>query len=83
MWTATELVLPDGVKKTFPLPTGSKHAFNFLNSANFAHEAEHVGQCILAGNTESNLLSLDETLTIARIMEEARKQIGVAYPQDD
>ena len=38
MWTATELVLPDGAKKTFPLPSGSKHAFNFLNSANFAHE---------------------------------------------
>ena len=38
MWTATELVLPDGEKKTFPLPSGSKHGFNFLNSANFAHE---------------------------------------------
>ena len=38
MWTATELILPDGGKKTFPLPSGSKHDFNFLNSANFAHE---------------------------------------------
>ena len=38
MWTATELVLPDGEKKTFPLPSGSKHGFNFFNSANFAHE---------------------------------------------
>jgi len=83
MWTATELVLPDGEKKTFPLPSGAKHDFNFLNSANFAHEAEHVGQCIAAGKTESNLLSLDETLTIAKIMEQARKQIGVLYPQDD
>ena len=39
-------------------------------------------QCIAGGRTESDLLSLDETLTIARIMEEARKQIGVVYPQD-
>lgn len=83
MWTATELVFPDGTKKTFPVPEGSKHDFNFLNSANFAHEAEHVRQCISAGRTESNLLSLDETLTIAKIMEEARRQIGVVYPQDD
>merc|ERR550525_1858850 len=82
MWTATELVLPDGTKRTFPLPQGSKHEFNFLNSANFAHEAEHVRQCIAGGRTESDLLSLDETLTIARIMQEARKQIGVVYPQD-
>jgi len=82
MWTATELVGPDGTKKTFQLPRGSKHEFNFLNSANFAHEAEHVRQCIAGGRTESDLLSLDETLTIARIMQEARKQIGVVYPQD-
>lgn len=83
MWTATELVHPDGTKRTFPLPQGSKHQFNFLNSANFAHEAEHVGECIRSGKTESDLLSLDETLTIAKIMEEARKQIGVVYPQDE
>ena len=38
MWTATEMVLPGGEKKTFPLPSGAKHNFNFQNSANFAHE---------------------------------------------
>ena len=43
MWTATELVLPDGSKKTFPVPPGSKHEFNFLNSANFAHEVCNDG----------------------------------------
>ena len=37
----------------------------------------------MRGATESDLLSLDETLTIARIMEQTRKQIGVVYPQDD
>ena len=38
VWTATELVLPGGERKTFALPSGAKHEFNFLNSANFAHE---------------------------------------------
>ena len=38
MWTATELVCPDGTKKTFQLPRGSKHDFYLLNSANLAHE---------------------------------------------
>lgn len=46
-------------------------------------KAEHVRQCLMRGATESDLLSLDETLTIARIMEQTRKQIGVVYPQDD
>ena len=45
-------------------------------------QAEHVRQWLMKGATESNLLSLDETLTIARIMEQTRKQIGVTYPQD-
>ena len=49
----------------------------------FFWKAEHVGECIRNGKTESDLLSLDETLTIAKIMEEARKQIGVVYPQDE
>ena len=40
-------------------------------------------QCLVSGAKESNLLSLDETLTIAKIMEDARKQIGVKYPQDE
>ena len=45
-------------------------------------KAEHVRQCLMRGATESNLISLDETLTISRIMEQTRKQIGVIYPQD-
>jgi len=82
-WTAIEMVHADGRTEKFPLPTGSKHPFNFVNSANFAFEAEHVRQCLVSGAKESNLLSLDETLTIAKIMEDARKQIGVKYPQDE
>jgi len=81
-WTSLDLIHADGSVEKFSLPAGSKHPFNFVNSANFAHEAEHVRQCLMKGATESNLLSLDETLTIARIMEQTRKQIGVTYPQD-
>ena len=96
------MVHADGRTEKFPLPTGSKHPFNFVNSANFAFEvnrslpnsglmcmtiihvqAEHVRQCLVSGAKESNLISLDETLTIAKIMEDARKQIGVKYPQDE
>jgi len=81
MWTATELVTPSGVK-SFSLPVGAKHPFNFTNSANMAFESGHVRECLLAGKTESPLVSLDESMTLAAIMEQARKQIGVIYNQD-
>ena len=81
MWTSTELRTPNGSKQ-FPIPSGAKHAFNFMNSANMSYESKHVRDCLLGGKTESPLVSLDETLTMASIMEQARKQIGVVYNQD-
>ena len=50
MWTATQLVCPDGTKKTFQLPRGSKHEFNFLNSANFAHEVWNFLANVITAN---------------------------------
>ena len=81
MWTPTQLRLPKG-SKDFPVPAGAKHSFNFNNSANMSYESKHVRDCLLAGKTESPLVSLDETLTMASIMEQVRKQIGVVYNQD-
>jgi len=82
MWTPTELRLPTGEEKKFPVPSGAKHPFNFNNSANMSYESQHVRECLLAGKTESPLVSLEETLTMASIMEQVRKQIGVVYNQD-
>lgn len=81
VWCSTALETPTGVKE-FPLPTGARHKFNFLQSENMAHEASHVRDCLLAGKTESPLISLDETIVMAEIMESIRKQVGVVYPQD-
>ena len=39
-WTSIELIHADERSETFPLPSGAKHAYNFFNSANFAHEVE-------------------------------------------
>jgi len=79
---STELDTPEG-KKSWELPSGAKHAFNFGNGSNMAFEAQHVRECLQAGKLESPLISLDETLLIAEIMESIRKQAGVKYPQDD
>jgi len=42
-------------------------------------EAAEVGRCLRAGLTESPVLTLDETLSIMRTMDEVRRQIGLTY----
>ena len=81
MWTPLSLVTPTGTME-FELPGPSSHQYNFANSANMAHESEHVRECLLAGLKESPLVSLEETVTMARIMETVRRQVGVTYHQD-
>lgn len=72
----------DGTEKTWPLPQ-AKLEFNFINSAGLSYEAEETRKCIRAGKKESELVTHNESLIIARIEDEIRKQIGVKYPEDD
>jgi predicted dehydrogenase len=44
------------------------------------YQAAEVGRCLRAGLTESPLLTLDETLSIMRTLDEVRRQIGLTYP---
>jgi predicted dehydrogenase len=43
------------------------------------HQAAEVVRCLRAGETESPVLPLDETLSIMRTMDEIRRQIGLEY----
>merc|ERR1711978_696632 len=80
-WCADTLQLRDGSAASFPLPAG-KFEFNFGNSAGLAYEAMHVRQCLIEGLKESPALSHSESLMIAELMEDIRKQLGVTYEQD-
>lgn len=71
----------DGRSKTWPLPE-PKHKFNFINSCGLRYEAEEVRQCIRSGLIQSSIVSHNESLVIANIEDEIRKQIGVVYPAD-
>jgi predicted dehydrogenase len=44
----------------------------------YAHEIEEVAACLRAGNTESELLPLDQTVSIQRQMDDILSQLGVA-----
>lgn len=72
----------DGSEQTWPLPKG-KYDFNSTNGAGLSYEAEEVRKCIRAGKMESEHVTHNESLLIARIEDEIRKQIGVKYSEDD
>jgi predicted dehydrogenase len=46
------------------------------------YQALEVERCVAVGETESPTMSLAETVSIMRTMDEIRRQIGVIYPQE-
>lgn len=48
----------------------------------YNYEAIEVERCVRAGRTESDIMPLDETLTVMRTMDTLRAQWGVKYPQE-
>lgn len=48
----------------------------------FNYEVEEVARCLAAGKTESDVMPLDETVSIMRTMDELRRQWGLIYPME-
>ncbi|KAJ8247940.1 hypothetical protein GJAV_G00252330 [Gymnothorax javanicus] len=80
MWCPTRLEV-NGQESQYPLPEPSM-PLNFTNSTGLRYEAEEVRHCLLKGLKESPLMSLEESVLLHEIMDEARRQVGVVYPQD-
>ncbi|KAJ8340675.1 hypothetical protein SKAU_G00353080 [Synaphobranchus kaupii] len=80
MWCPTHLVV-NGQESQYMLPEPSM-PLNFTNSTGLRYEAEEVRQCLLKGLKESSRMSLEESSLLAEIMDEARRQVGVVFPQD-
>lgn len=66
----------------FPHPVDPKGRYNFPGSAGFQYEIESVEACVARGEIENPVYTWKEMLTIAQIIETAREQIGLVYPQD-
>ena len=49
----------------------------------YAHEIQEVDNCLRAGRTESERMSLDDTLVVQGQLEEALNQLGIQYHDDD
>jgi predicted dehydrogenase len=57
-------------------------AFPFPGNG-YQFQAMEAARCMLAGQTESSIMPLDESLRIMQTMDEVRKQIGLTYPMED
>jgi predicted dehydrogenase len=49
----------------------------------YQFQAVEAARCISAGQTESAVMPLDETLTIMQTMDAVRRQLGLKYPMEE
>lgn len=69
--------------KTATLYAGGEETEVFTDnreSIGYNFEAEAVGQCLLEGKLESDVISLEESLGIMRLLDQIRGQWGLKYP---
>ncbi|XP_043462991.1 trans-1,2-dihydrobenzene-1,2-diol dehydrogenase-like [Leptopilina heterotoma] len=79
-WCPTKIELPQRVIE-IKLPKGG-HKFNFKNSAGLSFEANECRNCLLKGLKESPRVSHADSLLLAELEDELRKQLGVSYEED-
>ena len=53
-----------------------------LEGNGFNYEAAEVGRCLRTGSLESEIMPLDETLGIMRILDQIRSLWGLTYPSE-
>ncbi|MFZ5988115.1 MAG: Gfo/Idh/MocA family protein [Bacillota bacterium] len=51
-------------------------------SKGYNFEAQEVMNCILSGRVESDIIPLDETVAIIKVLDELRSQWGIRYPEE-
>ena len=63
---------------------GSEENFDYKVKCNgYEYEAEEVASCILAGKTQSDLWSWDDSKQLISIMDAIRKECGIVYLKHD
>ncbi|GAV02547.1 hypothetical protein RvY_13094 [Ramazzottius varieornatus] len=78
-WCPEEMTLKGKTEK-HPLPM-VKHDLEFRNGQGMVYEVQEVKRCIDNGLTESPHFTHKETLIIAQIADEVKKQIGLSFEE--
>jgi predicted dehydrogenase len=63
-------------------PDGDEVLTDPLTGAGYRPEVAEVARCLGAGELESPLVPLDETLAILEVFDDVRARLGVRYPAD-
>lgn len=71
-WGASEATLVRGDERT------TEHRPHDANG--FEYEIRHLMDCVSSGKTESDVMSFDRSLQMARCCDDLRAQVGVRYP---
>lgn len=82
-WCPTNLTDIDGNAKEWELPKQKLGEFEFRNSCGLRYEAEEMRKCINQGLLECEVVTQQESLLIARIQDEIRRQIGAKFSEDE
>lgn len=74
-WRTSKVSLLDDGKiiETWDLP---------VTGIGYAHEIEHVNECVRSGNIESDMHSFADTRALMKTLDSVRKMLGVRYPAD-
>ncbi|XP_029953529.1 trans-1,2-dihydrobenzene-1,2-diol dehydrogenase-like [Salarias fasciatus] len=80
MWCPTILEV-NGKRTEYPLPQHGM-PYNFDNAPGMSYEAEAVRQCLLKGLKECSVMSHADSVLLAEVEDEIRRQIGSVYSQD-
>ncbi len=63
---------------------GREKVFDFAVKNNgYECEAEEVSRCILAGQTESSLMTWNDSIQLVTMLDAIRKECGIVYPKHD
>ena len=75
-WRPTSMTIsgPRGQSETVDAP---------ISGNGFNYEAAEVMRCLAAGKTESEVMTLDETLSVMRTMDGIRAAWGLRYPSEE
>ncbi len=57
-------------------------SFDTAKGFGYEYEAQHVTDCLLNGQTESLLRTLDDTLLLMETLDRIREKMGLRYPAD-
>lgn len=82
-WCPTSLIEINGKEKHLEFYSDPNGKYNYQNSEGLRFQAQAARECIKNRLIGSSRMSHTESLLIARIEDEIRKQINVKYPEDE